>query len=79
VDTYSRDHPNQPHHAGTALIFGPDGELLAHAQTDRIQEEMVLAALDAATLARERSQSNYTVRTRRPELFGELTRDQVTA
>jgi len=79
VDLYPRDHPNQPHHAGAALIFGPDGEVVAHAQTERIRDEMVVTMLEAAALARERSQPNYTLRTRRPELFGELVRDQVDA
>jgi len=30
-------------------------------------------------LARERSLANYGLRTRRPELFGELVRDQVSS
>ena len=79
VQLYPPDHPNQPNHAGAAIIFGPDGEVMAHAQTERIRDEMVVATLEAAALARERSQPNYTLRTRRPELFGELIRDQVTA
>jgi predicted amidohydrolase len=76
---YPKDSPNQPHHAGAALVFGPDGELLASAQTDRIRDEMVVATLDAAVLARQRSLPNYTLRTRRPELFGELVQDQVSS
>jgi predicted amidohydrolase len=79
VDLYPRDSPNQPHHAGAALVFAPDGELLASAQTERIREEMVVATLDAARLARERLLPNYTLRTRRPELFGELVREQVSS
>src|SRR5262245_42847650 len=34
VDIYPRDHPNQPHHPGAALVFGPDGALLASAQVE---------------------------------------------
>ncbi|RPI00207.1 MAG: hypothetical protein EHM71_17665 [Zetaproteobacteria bacterium] len=79
VDLYPRTHPNQPHHAGSAIFFAPDGEVVAHAQTERIRDEIVVATLDAAALAHERSQPNYTLRTRRPELFGELIRDQVSA
>jgi hypothetical protein len=30
-------------------------------------------------LARERSLANYTLRTRRPELFSELVRDQTSS
>jgi predicted amidohydrolase len=79
VDCWPRDSENQPHHAGAALIWGPDGELLASTQEERIQEEMVLATLDAALLGRERALANYMLRTRRPELFGELVRDQVSS
>jgi predicted amidohydrolase len=79
LDSYPSDHENQPHHAGAALIWGPDGELLASAQQERVQEEMILADLDPMLLARERSLANYMLRTRRPELFGELVRDQVSS
>jgi hypothetical protein len=79
VDTYPRNSPNQPHHAGAVLVFDPDGMVLASAQTERICDEMVLAVLDAALLAKQRALPNYTLRTRRPELFGELVRDQVSA
>jgi N-carbamoylputrescine amidase len=76
---YPKDHENQPHHAGAALIWGPDGELLASAQQERVREEMIVADLDPQLLARERSLSNYMLRTRRPELFGELVKDQVSS
>jgi predicted amidohydrolase len=78
VDHWPRDSENQPHHAGAALIWGPDGELLASTQEERIREEMILATLDARLLAQERALANYMLRTRRPELFGELVREQVT-
>jgi predicted amidohydrolase len=79
VDCWPRDSENQPHHAGAALVWGPDGELIGSTQEERIQEEMIMATLDAGLLARERSLANYMLRTRRPELFGELVRDQVTS
>ena len=40
---------------------------------------MIVADLDPLRLARERSLANYMLRTRRPELFGELVRDQVSS
>jgi hypothetical protein len=40
---------------------------------------MVVSVLDAALLAKQRSLPNYTLRTRRHELFGELVRDQVSS
>jgi N-carbamoylputrescine amidase len=79
VAMWPRDSENQPHHAGAALIWGPDGELLAATQEERIREEMIVATLDAALLAKERSLANYMLRTRRPELFGELVREQVSS
>ncbi len=78
VPQWPRDSENQPHHAGAALVWGPDGELIVSTQQERICEEMILATLDAALLARERSLANYMLRTRRPELFGEIVRDQVS-
>jgi predicted amidohydrolase len=79
VDLWPRDSENQPHHAGAALIWGPDGELIAASQEERIKDEMIVATLDAGALARERALANYMLRTRRPELFGELLREQITS
>ena len=79
VDLWPRDSENQPHHAGAALIWGPDGELIAATQEERIREERIVATLDAALLARERALANYMLRTRRPELFEELVREQVSS
>ena len=79
LNFYPADHENQPHHAGVALIWGPGGELLASTQQERVQEEMIVADLEPIRLARERCLANYTLRTRRPELFGELVRDQVSS
>jgi predicted amidohydrolase len=77
VDLWPRASENQPHHAGAALIWGPDGELLASTQEERIEEEMIVATLDAGLLAEQRALANYMLRTRRPELFDELLREQV--
>jgi len=74
VDLYPRYHENQPHHPGAAMVFGPDGRLLASSQVERIRDEMVVLTLDAALLDKERAHPNYQLRTRRPELYGELLR-----
>src|SRR5205807_3149738 len=79
VDLWPRASENQPHHAGAALIWGPDGELIASTQEERIREEMLVATLDAAVIACERALANYMLRTRRPELFGELVREQISS
>ena len=78
VDAWPRDHCNQPHHPGGAMAIGPDGNILEHTQLDRICDEMIVCDLSAELLGRVRSHPNYTLRTRRPELFGELVRDQVS-
>ena len=72
VDSLPRDHYNQPHHPGGALIIGPGGELLKHAQLEHVCDEMIVCALYSSLLAKARSHPNYTLRTRRPELFAEL-------
>jgi predicted amidohydrolase len=78
LESYPSDHENQPHHAGVAFIWSPDGEVLASTQQEYVQEEMIVSDLDPMRLARERSLANYMLRTRRPELFGELVRDQAS-
>lgn len=79
VDTLPRDHRDQPHHAGGALVFGPSGELLEEAQRVRIQEEMIVTSLDAQKLRTVRADPTYPLRVRRPELFAELGLDQRSA
>ena len=77
--SYPPDHENQPHHAGVAIIWGPGGEVLASTQQERVMEEMIVVDLDPMALARERSLANYMLKTRRPELYGELVKDQVSS
>lgn len=79
VDSLPRDHPNQPHHPGGAMLIGPDGAIIRHTQLEQIRDEMIVADLDTALLGAARSHPNYTLRTRRPELFGELVREQVVS
>lgn len=79
VDNYPPDHPNQPHHPGAAIVFSPTGDVMKAAQTERIQDEMIVCELDAETIAKTRSHPNYTLRTRRPEMFEEIVRNQVHA
>ncbi len=78
VDMYPPDSPNQPHHCGGAIVFAPNGEVIASSQRDEIRDEMVVADLNSDRLAAERSLPNYTLRTRRPELYSELVKDQVS-
>ena len=79
VDTYPRESPFQPHHAGCGFIFDPDGQVLAATQSKQICDEMIVETLDADVIHKQRAQPNYTIRTRRPELFGELVKEQVSS
>ena len=76
VDSLPRDHFNQPHHPGGAMIIDPLGNVQQHAQLERIRDEMIVGDLTADRIGEARSHPNYTLRTRRPELFGELVRVQ---
>jgi predicted amidohydrolase len=78
VDSYPKVHPNQPHHPGGALISDPAGKIIAKTQDERIEPEMIVTTLEAAAINEERSQANFTLKTRRPELFGELAAEQAT-
>ncbi|MCH2213260.1 MAG: hypothetical protein MK110_18320 [Fuerstiella sp.] len=77
VDMYPTDSPNQPHHCGGAIFFAPNGDVIVTSQTDEIRDEMIVQTLDADLLAAERSLPNYTLKTRRPELYAELVKEQV--
>lgn len=78
VDMYPRNSPAQPHHCGGAIFFSPDGEVIGCSQRERIEDEMVVVDFEAKRLHAERALPNYTLRTRRPELYEELIREQVT-
>jgi predicted amidohydrolase len=77
VDRYPRESPAQPHHPGGAFVFDPQGDVLAATQDERIIDELVVADLDVSVFNSVRSDPNFTLRTRRPELFGELVKEQV--
>lgn len=77
LDRYPADSPAQPHHPGGAFVFDPQGEVVACTQSMRIVDELILADLDAGAIQAARSDANFTLRTRRPELFGELVAEQV--
>ncbi len=77
VDDYPRDSPFQPHHCGGAIIFAPDGKVIGCSQREIIQDEMIITDLAAAEIAAQRSLPNYTLKTRRPELYEELVKEQV--
>ena len=76
---YRNRYVKTPSYLGEDVqMIGPDGNILKHTQTDRICNEMIVGDLDAELLAKARSHPNYTLRTRRPELFFDLVDEQVS-
>jgi predicted amidohydrolase len=74
VARYAPDHPNQPHHAGGCMALDPLGETIAELPSDAVREQMLVATLDGARLNEVRGWANYTLRTRRPEIYTDLAR-----
>lgn len=72
LECYPKGHPNQPHHAGGCLALDPFGEMLAELPPDGISERMLVVELEAGLLDGARAHPNYTIRTRRPEVYGRL-------
>ena len=61
-------------HAGGVLIFDPNGDVMAQSQTEVIEDEMVLATLHAEAYNARRREACFNLRTRRPEVYGDLCR-----
>jgi predicted amidohydrolase len=74
VEYYREDYRRQPYHGGGSLMFAPDGSLLAETEATMIQADMILADLKSEDFAQARSNANFPLRKRRPELYGELIR-----
>ena len=60
-------------HAGGAYILGPRAQVLAQIEAT-LEDCMLVAELEPELLQAARRNPNYTVKIRRPELYGELTR-----
>lgn len=74
VDFYRDDYRRQPYHGGGSLAFAPDGALLAESQAEKIEAEMIVAELTHEDFAKARAHTNFPLRKRRPELYGDLLR-----
>ena len=59
-------------HAGGAYILSPRGQVLEKLEPV-LEDRMITAELDPEVLETARRNPNYTVKIRRPELYGELT------
>lgn len=64
----------ETNHAGGILIFDPLGEVVAESQTPHIAQEIVVTRLNAAAYEARRQGVCFNLQTRRPEIYGELTR-----
>jgi predicted amidohydrolase len=64
----------ETNHAGGIMIFDPEGEVIAESETKMIEEEMVVAKLSAEAFENRRSRRCFNLLTRRPEIYGEISR-----
>ncbi len=64
----------ETNHAGGIMIFDPQGDVVAESETKIIEDEMVVATLDASKFEERRSGRCFNLITRRPELYGEISR-----
>ncbi len=60
-------------HAGGAYIIGPTGQVIEKSEPS-LEDLWISAELDSELLEKARQGSHCTLRTRRPEVYGELTR-----
>jgi predicted amidohydrolase len=60
-------------HVGGAYILGPDG-LPKAASIPSLADQLVVAELDPVLFARARTNPWFQLRKRRPEIYGELSR-----
>jgi predicted amidohydrolase len=67
------DYNGHSTHAGGAYVIGPDGKLIT--RSEPVLDDLYLSAeLDPESLERARNSRFSLLRTRRPEVYGELTR-----
>ena len=64
----------EANHAGGCMLVGPDGQVLAESRSCDVAEEMIVTNLKAEPLHKARNQECYSIRTRRVDAFGALTR-----
>jgi len=62
------------YHAGGCMVVGPTGEVVAQSRTRDIKEEMLVVELEGEAVAAVRRRACFNLQTRRPEVFGALTR-----
>ena len=60
-------------HAGGSYIIGPNGQIIERSEPS-IEDLWISTELDAELLNKARQSSHCTLRTRRPEVYGEITR-----
>jgi len=67
------DYNGHSTHCGGVFVHGPDGSVLAKGRAV-LGDQMITATLDPRLLDKCRNRPGATLKTRRPELYGEITR-----
>jgi len=73
VFTNQVDYNGHSTHAGGAFVVGPDGSVLARSEPV-LQDLMITTELDPEVQDRQRNSTHSTLKMRRPEVYGEITR-----
>jgi len=60
-------------HAGSCMVFDPNGNLTAQSLSKDIVEEVITVDLDGGLIAKRRQDKYYTLKMRRPEIYKILT------
>lgn len=60
-------------HSGGAYVLDPFGGLISRSRVS-LEDHMIIAELDGSLLSKARRSPHYTVKVRRPELYGEIAK-----
>jgi len=64
----------EANHGGCCMVFDPNGDTVAQSRATDIRPEMVVADLDSRLVAARRQSTCFNLQTRKPDVFGALTR-----
>lgn len=67
------DYNGHSTHAGGAYVIDPSGKILTKSRA-MLDDQMITAEIDPKELSRARRSAHYVLKTRRPEIYKEITR-----
>jgi predicted amidohydrolase len=64
----------ETNHCGGLLVVEPAGKVIGEGQAERIEDEMIFCDLEAEMFEAQRKNRCFNLQTRRPEIYGEISR-----